>query len=70
MNLNSDDKIIQHKDSFDLYQWSRQVLGITGFFIGWTPFFRKKLNSQTHKMLLTFEQNYNAPQQGGSGPIT
>ncbi|MEO1653439.1 MAG: nuclear transport factor 2 family protein [Bacteroidota bacterium] len=48
------DKIIDHRDHFDLYRWSRQALGTTGWLIGWTPFFRKKLQSQTHRLLEKF----------------
>lgn len=50
-------KIVQHVDRFDLYRWSRQAVGIPGYLIGWTPFFKRKLNKQTHKMLLRFEES-------------
>jgi len=51
-----DGKIIKHTDRFDLYSWSKQALGLKGVLIGWTSFFRKKLNAQTNKLLLEFEQ--------------
>jgi len=51
-----DGKIIKHTDRFDLYSWSKQALGLKGVLIGWTTFFRKKLNAQTNKLLLEFEQ--------------
>ena len=50
-----DGKIIEHIDTFDLYRWSRQALGFTGFLMGWTTFFKKKLNSQTNMLLSKFE---------------
>lgn len=48
-------KIISHKDSFDLYKWSRQALGMKGFLLGWTTFFKNKLQLQTNKLLSKFE---------------
>ena len=50
-------KIIKHTDSFDLHLWSKQALGLTGFVIGWTPFFRNKLQKQTNKLLSRFQEN-------------
>ena len=46
-----DGKIIKHTDHFDLYRWSRQALGIQGLLLGWTPMFKKKLQSQTNGLL-------------------
>ena len=40
-------KIIEHKDDFDLYKWSRQALGATCYLIGWSEFFKDKLQNQT-----------------------
>jgi len=51
-----DGKIIKHTDSFHLYRWAQQTFGLTGYFIGWTPFFSKKLQVQTHAMLSKFEK--------------
>lgn len=51
-----DGKIVNHLDNFDLYRWSRQALGFSGFLLGWTSFFKKKLNVQTNKLLSRFEQ--------------
>ncbi len=48
-------KIISHKDTFDLYKWSKQAMGIKGFILGWTPFFKNKLQIQTNKLLSNFE---------------
>ncbi|MBX2955001.1 MAG: nuclear transport factor 2 family protein [Cyclobacteriaceae bacterium] len=46
-----DGKIISHKDSFDFYRWARMAFGLTGVFLGWTPFFRKKVQATTKKRL-------------------
>ena len=52
----SDGKIIKHTDSFDLYRWSKQALGLSGVLIGWTPYFKRKLHTQTNKLLARFEE--------------
>ena len=44
-------KIVKHIDRFNLWSWSQQALGWKGFLLGWTPFFRNKLQLQTRKML-------------------
>lgn len=49
-----DGLIIKHTDTFDLYKWSKQALGFKGVLIGWTPFFKKKLNIQTNRLLSQF----------------
>ncbi|WP_347814833.1 nuclear transport factor 2 family protein [Aequorivita marisscotiae] len=54
-----DGKIINHKDSFNLYNWSKQALGFKGFLIGWTPFFKNKLRNQTQSLLLEFQRKQN-----------
>ncbi|MCG2419573.1 nuclear transport factor 2 family protein [Aequorivita sp. F47161] len=51
-----DGKIINHKDSFNLYNWAKQALGLKGFFLGWTPFFKKQLNKQTLYLLSEFQK--------------
>lgn len=51
-----DGKIIEHTDHFDLYRWSKQALGGSGYLLGWTAFFQKKLNAQTNKLLSEFEK--------------
>ncbi|GGH42849.1 limonene-1,2-epoxide hydrolase [Mangrovimonas yunxiaonensis] len=50
-------KIITHTDTFNLYNWARQALGLKGALIGWTPFFKRKLQQQTNQLLNRFEQN-------------
>jgi len=50
-----DGLIIKHTDKFDLYRWSKQALGFSGVMIGWTGFFKKKLNAQTNRLLSKFE---------------
>lgn len=38
-----DGLIIKHTDDFDLWKWSKQAFGITGYLFGWTGFFQKKI---------------------------
>ena len=46
-----DGKIIRHVDHFDLWKWSRQALGVSGYLLGWSSFMKNKIQKQT-KMLL------------------
>ena len=50
-------KIIDHRDHFDLWKWSRQALGVSGLLLGWSPFFKKKLHQSTNSMLQKFNSN-------------
>jgi uncharacterized protein len=33
----ADGLIVEHRDEFDLYRWTRQALGPMGLVLGWTP---------------------------------
>lgn len=46
-----DGKIIAHTDTFDFYRWARMAFGMTGVLLGWTSFFRKKVQATTRKRL-------------------
>lgn len=50
-------KIIKHIDTFNLHKWSGQALGFKGKLLGGTSFFKKKLQSQTNRLLGQFIQN-------------
>lgn len=47
--------IIRHTDSFDIWKWSKQALGLKGFLLGWTGFMQKQIQKQA----LTSLKNYN-----------
>lgn len=47
----SEGKIIKHIDHFDLHRWAGQALGLPGKLLGWTPFFKRKLQQQTNAAL-------------------
>ncbi|TXD71841.1 nuclear transport factor 2 family protein [Aequorivita antarctica] len=51
-----DGKIINHIDRFSLHRWAKQAMGFKGFLVGWTGFFKKKLNNQTRFLLSEFEK--------------
>ena len=49
-----DGLIIEHTDTFSLWKWSRQALGLPGWLLGWTPFMRKKIQQTSNKQLDRF----------------
>ena len=46
-----DGKIIEHKDHFDLYRWSKQALGLKGVLLGWAPPVQNAVRAQAAKGL-------------------
>jgi hypothetical protein len=46
-----DGKIYRHKDEFNFYRWAQQAFGLTGYLIGWTPFFQKKVQGSACRSL-------------------
>ena len=51
-----DGKIFRHYDHFNLWKWSSQALGASGFLLGYTSFFKNKLQKQTRKLLSDYMQ--------------
>ena len=49
-----DGLIVRHIDQFDFYLWARQALGLPGLLLGWTGFFKGKVQAQAMKNLTTF----------------
>ncbi|MCF2443834.1 nuclear transport factor 2 family protein [Dyadobacter sp. CY345] len=47
-------KIIKHTDTFDFYIWAKQAFGLTGLLIGWTPFFKNKVQTTARESLAKF----------------
>jgi len=39
----ADGKIIEHRDVFDLWAWTRQALGLPGVLLGWSPIVQGKV---------------------------
>jgi ketosteroid isomerase-like protein len=57
-----DDKIIKHTDSFNIYKWSKQALGMKGYLLGWTSFMQHKIQQQSNSLL----KKYTAAKTVGS----
>lgn len=51
-----DGKIIEHIDTFDLWKWSSQALGLSGYLLGWSPFMKRKVQSFANKKLSDYIQ--------------
>ncbi len=48
------DKIIEHRDHFSLWRWSRQALGPIGLLLGWSPVVAGKVRTQAKNGLDLF----------------
>ena len=46
--------IAEHRDSFDLWRWSRQALGLPGVLLGWTPMLQSKVRQTARGRLDRF----------------
>ena len=53
-----DGLIMQHTDTFNFWRWSRMAMGVTGSLLGWTPFFRSKVQSTARKSLARFMKQH------------
>lgn len=47
-------KILRHTDTFDLYAWARQALGLKGLLLGWTPPVQRAIRAQAARALDSF----------------
>lgn len=52
-----DGLIIKHTDSFDVWKWSKQAFGTTGYLLGWTGFFQNKVQKQALLSLQKFQES-------------
>ncbi len=50
----TDGLIAEHRDSFDLWRWSRQALGPVGLVLGWSPPLRSRIRAQARRGLDEF----------------
>ncbi|MEO8734340.1 MAG: nuclear transport factor 2 family protein [Flavobacteriales bacterium] len=46
-----DGLIYRQRDRFDFWRWSRQALGSSGLFLGWTPIMRNKVRATAARRL-------------------
>ncbi|MBH9345953.1 nuclear transport factor 2 family protein [Pseudomonas aeruginosa] len=51
----ADGLIVEHRDHFDLWRWSRQALGLTGLLLGWTPPLQRAIRQQARKGLAAYQ---------------
>lgn len=49
-----DGRIIHHTDQFSFYRWARQAFGLNGLLLGWTSFFRNKVQEKAMGNLQAF----------------
>ncbi|MFN2388804.1 MAG: nuclear transport factor 2 family protein [Actinomycetota bacterium] len=49
-----DGKILEHRDRFDFYRWSRMALGPPGVLLGWSPLVLSKVRKQARSQLDAF----------------
>jgi ketosteroid isomerase-like protein len=53
-----DGLIIQHRDHFDLWRWSRQALGLKGLLLGWLPAVQAAIRRQARQGLAAFQARH------------
>lgn len=51
-----DGLIYRHKDTFNLWRWSRQALGTTGLLLGWSPIVRNKVQATSRGLLKEYRK--------------
>ena len=44
-------KILRHRDTFDIWNWSKQALGIPGVLLGWSSFLQNKIRQNALQSL-------------------
>jgi hypothetical protein len=55
-----DGLIQKHSDNFDIWKWSKQAFGITGYLLGWTGFFQQKIQLKALLSLKKYKESKNA----------
>jgi ketosteroid isomerase-like protein len=50
-----DGKIVNHLDTFNLYRWARQALGLNGLLLGWSAFFKARMHETTRGLLDSYQ---------------
>lgn len=49
-----DGKIVEHTDYFNFWRWSRQALGLSGWLLGWSTFYRMQVSKQARERLMKY----------------
>ena len=55
--------IIQHRDHFDFWRWSRMALGPMGWALGWTPMLQKQVQRNARQRLDRFVDSHRQYQE-------
>jgi len=50
-----DGLIVEHRDDFNFYSWSRQALGTPGLLLGWTPIVKGAVRKKAAGLLQKYE---------------
>lgn len=51
-----DGKIFRHRDTFDIWKWSKQALGLPGLLLGWSSFMQNKIRQNAKESLIEYNQ--------------
>ncbi len=54
-----DGKIIRHTDTFDIWKWSKQALGLSGQLLGWSSFLQNKIRQNALNSLREYSEKQN-----------
>jgi ketosteroid isomerase-like protein len=57
----ADGKIVEHRDEFDLWSWTRQALGLPGVLFGWGPILRVPIRRTVRKDLARYMEKHPEP---------
>lgn len=52
-----DGKILRHTDTFDVWKWSKQALGLPGVLLGWSGFMQNKIRRTALESLRKYSKN-------------
>lgn len=52
-----DGRIVEHRDSFDMWLWMRQALGTRGTLLGWSPLVQRLIRAQARKGLALYRRH-------------
>lgn len=50
-----DGKIVKHTDSFDIWKWTGQAMGLKGYLLGWTPLMKNGIRKQALGLLRKYK---------------
>lgn len=47
-------QIVEHSDAFSLHKWASQAMGFSGWLLGWSSFYQKKIKNGAKKNLIGY----------------